>query len=141
MSNLLAKFIGASGLPKMDVVGSADPYFVAKIDDHITFVYAWRSSYLCHSLTPAVCSSTVKTNTLTPVWNEVWRVKNVPVTADLLVEVFDKDDGAPHDDYIGKFKTTITAGAKEAEIEGPLLRRNRGTFWLKVWLLFPLYVS
>jgi hypothetical protein len=26
------KFIGASGLPKMDVVGSADPYFVAKLD-------------------------------------------------------------------------------------------------------------
>ncbi|KAK0195427.1 C2-domain-containing protein [Armillaria mellea] len=112
--DLSIQFIGASGLPKMDVVGSADPYFVAKIDDHITLV------------------STVKTNTLTPVWNEVWRVKNVPVTADLLVEVFDKDDGAPHDDYIGKFKTTITAGAKEAEIEGPLLRRNRGTFWLKI---------
>lgn len=68
-------------------------------------------------------------------------MKNVPVTADLLVEVFDKDDGAPHDDYIGKFKTTITPGAKEAEIEGPLLRRNRGTFWLKVWFSFRLYVS
>lgn len=39
LSNLLAKFIGASGLPKMDVVGSADPYFVAKIDDHISLVY------------------------------------------------------------------------------------------------------
>lgn len=112
--DLSIQFIGASGLPKMDVVGSADPYFVAKIDDHITLV------------------STVKTNTLMPVWNEVWRVKNVPVTADLRIEVFDKDDGAPHDDYIGKFKTTVTAGAKEAEIEGPLLRRNRGTFWLKI---------
>jgi hypothetical protein len=32
------KFIGARGLPKMDVVGSADPYFVASIDDEITFV-------------------------------------------------------------------------------------------------------
>ena len=33
-----AKFIGANGLPKMDVVGSADPYFVASIDDKISFV-------------------------------------------------------------------------------------------------------
>ena len=32
------QFIGARGLPKMDVVGSADPYFVASIDDKITFV-------------------------------------------------------------------------------------------------------
>jgi hypothetical protein len=32
------KFIGASGLPRLDVVGSCDPYFVAKIDDKITYV-------------------------------------------------------------------------------------------------------
>ena len=32
------QFIGASGLPKMDLVGSCDPYFVAKIDDAISFV-------------------------------------------------------------------------------------------------------
>lgn len=32
------QFIGARGLPKVDVVGSADPYFVASIDDEITFV-------------------------------------------------------------------------------------------------------
>lgn len=31
-------FIGASGLPKMDVIGSADPYFVAKLDKALTFV-------------------------------------------------------------------------------------------------------
>ncbi|KAJ8699089.1 hypothetical protein PTI98_002243 [Pleurotus ostreatus] len=78
-------------------------------------------------------SSTVQINTLTPVWNEVWRVKNVPFLADLEVELLDKDDGAPHDDYIGKFKTTIRPGAKEVDIEGPVLsRRSRGTFWLKI---------
>lgn len=77
-------------------------------------------------------SSTVKINTLTPVWNETWRVKNVPITSDLYVEVLDKDVGAPIDDYIGKFKTSVAAGAKEQEIEGPLFRRDRGTFWLKV---------
>lgn len=31
-------FIGANGIPKMDVVGSADPYFVAKLDNRVSFV-------------------------------------------------------------------------------------------------------
>ncbi|GLB35678.1 putative protein kinase C conserved region 2 (CalB) [Lyophyllum shimeji] len=108
------QFIGASGLPRLDVVGSCDPYFVANIDEKISFV------------------SAVKADTLAPVWNELWRVKNVPAVADLRVQLLDKDDGAPHDDYIGKFKTSIAKGAKEVEIEGPLLRKARGTFWLKI---------
>lgn len=36
--DLSIQFIGASNLPKMDIVGLADPYFVAKLDDQITFV-------------------------------------------------------------------------------------------------------
>ncbi|KAJ4479125.1 hypothetical protein J3R30DRAFT_3289485 [Lentinula aciculospora] len=112
--DLVIKFIGASGIPKLDVVGTADPYFVAKIDDRVSMV------------------STVKMNTLTPVWNETWRVKNVPITSDILVEVLDKDFGSPIDDFVGKFKTSVAAGAKELEIEGPLFRRDRGTFWLKI---------
>ena len=36
--DLSIQFIGASNLPKMDIVGLADPYFVAKLDDKITFV-------------------------------------------------------------------------------------------------------
>lgn len=44
----------------------------------------------------------------------------------------DKDEGTMTDDYIGKFETTVSAGAKEAEIQGPMLRRDRGNFWLKV---------
>lgn len=31
-------FIGASGIPKMDVVGTADPYIIAKLDDNIKYV-------------------------------------------------------------------------------------------------------
>ncbi|EAU89347.2 hypothetical protein CC1G_03612 [Coprinopsis cinerea okayama7 len=114
--DLEIQFIGANGLPKMDVVGSADPYFVAKLDDRITFV------------------SNVIKNTLSPVWNEVWRVKNVPSTASLRVEVWDKDEGSATDDYIGKSLTSVTAAAKELEIEAPsiALRKSRGTFWLKV---------
>ncbi|KJA12855.1 hypothetical protein HYPSUDRAFT_210058 [Hypholoma sublateritium FD-334 SS-4] len=41
--NLTIQFIGASGLAKMDVVGSADPYFVAEIDIEISFVYVQLS--------------------------------------------------------------------------------------------------
>jgi hypothetical protein len=32
-------FIGASGIPKMDVVGTADPYFIAKLDDQVKYVW------------------------------------------------------------------------------------------------------
>ncbi|KAF7974235.1 hypothetical protein HWV62_13118 [Athelia sp. TMB] len=114
MVDLVIQFIGANGLPKMDVVGSADPYFIAKLDDHCHFV------------------STVISDTLGPVWNETWRVKNVPSTATLSVRVMDKDNDAPTDDYIGKFETSVTAGAKEVEILGPILKRTRGHFWLKI---------
>ncbi|KAH9483458.1 hypothetical protein JR316_0002926 [Psilocybe cubensis] len=112
--DLQIQFIGASGLPKMDVVGTADPYFIANLDDKITFV------------------STVKQNILSPVWNEVWRVKNVPAIADLEIKVMDKDEGSMTDGYIGKAKTSVNAGARELEITGPLLRRSRGTIWVKI---------
>ncbi|KAF5318159.1 hypothetical protein D9619_012110 [Psilocybe cf. subviscida] len=112
--DLSIQFIGASGLPKMDVVGSADPYFVAKIDGRISFV------------------STVKQDTLAPVWNEVWRVNNVPKTADLVIKFLDKDEGSLTDDFIGSVKTSVSHGAKELEIESALLKRTRGTFWLKI---------
>ena len=73
-------------------------------------------------------------NTLSPVWNEYWKVKNVPSYANLEVEVLDKDDGTITDDIVGHFNTTIAPGAKELTIESSSLRlgKNRGTFWLKV---------
>lgn len=37
-SDLTIQFIGASGLPKMDVVGSADPYFKADLGGQISIV-------------------------------------------------------------------------------------------------------
>ncbi|KAL1947107.1 hypothetical protein VTO73DRAFT_14068 [Trametes versicolor] len=112
--DLTIQFIGASNLPKMDVVGTADPYFIAKLDERLSFV------------------STVKPNTLSPVWNELWKIKNVPNTATLVVEVLDKDNGTITDDHIGKFSTPVTDGAKEFTIESLSLRRNRGNFWLKI---------
>lgn len=111
--DMTIQFIGASGLPKMDVVGSADPFFIAKIDDKIKYI------------------STVKVSTQAPVWNELWHVKNVPNTAALDVVVLDKDDGKT-DDVIGRFHTSLSPGAKEVEIEGTITGRLKGTFWLKV---------
>jgi hypothetical protein len=37
-NDLTIQFIGANGLPKMDVVGSADPYFIADLDSKISIV-------------------------------------------------------------------------------------------------------
>ncbi|VDC07237.1 unnamed protein product [Peniophora sp. CBMAI 1063] len=111
--DLSIQFIGASGLPKMDLVGTADPFFVAKLDDNISYI------------------STVQPGTQAPVWNESWHVKNVPSTAGLNVTVYDKDNGRL-DDVIGTFHTTINPGAKECEIEGTITGRTKGTFWLKI---------
>lgn len=36
--DLTIQFIGANGIPKMDVVGSADPYFIADLDGHVSIV-------------------------------------------------------------------------------------------------------
>ncbi|KAH8100393.1 hypothetical protein BXZ70DRAFT_1000487 [Cristinia sonorae] len=113
--DLSIHFIGASGLPKMDVIGSADPYFVAKLDSALTFV------------------STVKSNTLAPVWNEYWRIRNVPVGAKLRIEVMDKDNGTVTDDFIGEVETNIKAGARELTLEASGFRSiSRGTMWIKI---------
>jgi hypothetical protein len=40
--DLTIQFIGARDLPKMDVVGSADPYFIARLDDKISMVQVRR---------------------------------------------------------------------------------------------------
>ncbi|THU91395.1 hypothetical protein K435DRAFT_780765 [Dendrothele bispora CBS 962.96] len=145
--DLEIQFIGASNLPRMDAFGLSDPYFVASLHSHVdaptesTPSYAsTSSSSSSHSSSRISFVSTVQPHTLTPVWNELWRIRNVPSTADLVVEILDKDVGAPRDDYIGKFKVSVNPGAKECEIEGPALdlgkvvglRKDRGTFWLKI---------
>ena len=55
----------------------------------------------------------------------------MPSDAELKVQVLDKDDG-PKDDYIGRFTTNVEPGAKEEEILGRILKKSKGTFWLKV---------
>jgi len=114
--DLTFRFIGASGLPPMDVGGSSDPYFVASLDDTISF------------------TSSVKPRTLTPVWNAEWFVKNVPVTAQLEVKLYDKDNGAVRDDFIGKFKLGLQEGAREVRIESSA-GAQMGTMWLEVRII------
>ncbi|CAF1356260.1 unnamed protein product [Rotaria sordida] len=71
----------------MDVSGHADPYFIAKIDDRISF------------------TSTILSNTATPKWNdEKWIVRNIPLNAKLTVKIYDKDDSKILDNYIGGFE-------------------------------------
>ncbi|KAH9842409.1 uncharacterized protein C8Q71DRAFT_202358 [Rhodofomes roseus] len=113
-NDLVIQFQGASGLPKMDVVGSADPYFVAKLDGKLQYI------------------SSVKENTLSPAWNEAWRIKNVPQGAVLAVEVMDKDSNSLTDGYVGQFRLEVSSGEKELRIEDRVLKRNRGTFQLKM---------
>ncbi|PCH38492.1 hypothetical protein WOLCODRAFT_64481 [Wolfiporia cocos MD-104 SS10] len=112
--DITIQFISASGLPKMDIVGSADPYFVAKLDDRVKFV------------------SSVNTGTRSPVWDESWRVKNVPENAALVVEVLDKDSKNLTDGYVGHFCTDISSGEKELHIRDKALKRHRGTFYLAI---------
>ena len=38
--DLTIHFIGATGLPKTDVAGSSDPYFIARLDGQIEYTYA-----------------------------------------------------------------------------------------------------
>lgn len=63
LADVSIQFIGASGLPKMDIVGLADPYFVAKIDNCITFVYyfhvrAFLLPQLKYTVLGRMCSRT-----------------------------------------------------------------------------------
>lgn len=116
------RFIGASGLPKVDVIGTADPYFRASMGGQLQY------------------TSTVKENTLTPVWNEIWHIKNVPTTADIEVRVFDKDPG-PRDDAIGMFHANVVPGAKEYEIQSLMTKRNKGTFWLEIETREPTHAT
>ncbi|CAN8105732.1 unnamed protein product [Discula destructiva] len=120
--DLTIRFLGASGLPKLDAVGSADPYFRASIDGRLQY------------------TSNVKENTLTPVWNETWHIKNVPATADLEVRVYDKDAG-PLDDTIGMFHASVADGAREFAIESLMTKRKKGTFWLEMDVNDPTHAA
>ncbi|CAF4155060.1 unnamed protein product [Adineta steineri] len=109
------KFHGAQNLPKMDLIGTADPYFRAQIDDgQIEFI------------------SSCTVNTLNPIWNEEWIVRNVPSTGKLFVTVYDKDDDTIYDDYIGNFQIDLKPVENEfITIYGPG-NIKRGVFELTI---------
>lgn len=108
------KFIGASDLARVHVIGMMNPCFRATLDDKVSY------------------TSSIKLNTLSPVWDETWIVKTVPSTATLSVVVREVENGALVDNDIGVFRTTVSPGTKEVEIVGKRLGRSKGTFWLNI---------
>ncbi|CAF1314102.1 unnamed protein product [Rotaria sp. Silwood1] len=84
--DVIIKFYSAKNLPKTDLVGHCDPYFIANIDHQILY------------------TSTILSNTSKPIWKDEERiVRNIPSTAKLIVKIYDKDDEKLADDYIGRF--------------------------------------
>ncbi|KND01060.1 uncharacterized protein SPPG_04152 [Spizellomyces punctatus DAOM BR117] len=105
-------FIGARDLPKMDIIGTADPYFRATIDNCISY-----------------CSTCIS-NTLTPTWNETWKVNNVPSNAILYISVWDKDLHVPNDEIVGKCQTPLEPTTHTLPLT--LSTRHRGTITLSI---------
>ena len=80
--------------------------------------------------------SNIIRNTSAPEWeNEEWIVRNIPQQAKLTVQIFDKDDEKPVDDYIGRFviKDLIdsTPPPKGYKILGAF-GQNNGRFHLSI---------
>ncbi|CAF3354738.1 unnamed protein product [Rotaria sp. Silwood2] len=116
--DVIIQFHSAEDIPKMDVFGHADPYFIAKIDDQIAF------------------TSTILSNTATPKWDdEKWIVRNIPLNAILIVKIYDKDDAKLFDDYIGKFEVlnliNYHASITGHKVIGPF-NRYHGFFHLSI---------
>ncbi|KAG8878267.1 hypothetical protein FRB97_002666 [Tulasnella sp. 331] len=106
-------FISAH-VPKSDPGGLSDPYFKAELDGKIGY------------------TSTAQKQTLTPQWNEVWHVKNVPRDGVLRVKVYDKDESYMKDDYIGDFAVTIGEGGQsEQDITGRMGKKH-GPFKINI---------
>lgn len=80
--------------------------------------------------------STIISNTANPIWeNEKWIVRNIPLNAKLTVKVYDKDDDAINDDFIGEFEIlnliNYHAPPKGHEILGSF-NRQHGYFHLSI---------
>ncbi|CAF3893529.1 unnamed protein product, partial [Adineta steineri] len=73
-------FHSSQNFSKMNTIGYVNPYFVATIDDQISF-------------------------TSTSKWNdEEWIIRNIPRNAKLLVKVCNKNEKGSDDNYIGEFE-------------------------------------
>ncbi|KAI9092608.1 hypothetical protein DFS34DRAFT_632465 [Phlyctochytrium arcticum] len=107
------RFLGATDLPKMDLIGTADPYFRANVDESISY-----------------CSTCIY-NTLTPTWNELWVVRNIPADAKLNLTVYDKDVHLPADELVGMVTIPIVGSAVSQALNlQTILHKSRGTFYL-----------
>ncbi|GIL43760.1 hypothetical protein Vafri_1390 [Volvox africanus] len=96
---------GCEGLPRMDLVGHADPYFIFRItspDGAQAFNY----------------KSSVIYNTGEPIWDEEICLRNVPLNSNCLFQIIDKDHLST-DDTIGSCQlaldlATIMAASRSA---------------------------
>ncbi|CAF3832275.1 unnamed protein product [Rotaria sordida] len=116
--DLVIRFLYAEDLPRMDVIGTTDSYFIAKLDDEISY------------------RSLIVTNTLSPQWkDEEWIIRNVPLNAKLTIEIYDKDDDSLNDDYIGQIEI-IDLSNYQAPREGHRILdsfgRYKGRFHLTI---------
>ncbi|CAF1240772.1 unnamed protein product [Rotaria sordida] len=116
--DLVIRFLYAEDLPRMDVIGTTDSYFIAKLDDEISY------------------RSLIVTNTLSPQWkDEEWIIRNVPLNAKLTIEIYDKDDDSLNDDYIGQIEI-IDLSNYQAPREGHRIldsfSRYKGRFHLTI---------
>ncbi|CAF1096146.1 unnamed protein product [Adineta steineri] len=116
--DVIIEFHSAEDIPKMDVIGHADPYFIASIDDQISY------------------TSSIIPNTGTPKWeDEKWIVRNIPADAKLTVKVYDKDEDTVSDDHVGDFEIDnlidYNAPPNGHEILGPSNHKN-GYFHLSI---------
>ncbi|CAF1416522.1 unnamed protein product [Rotaria magnacalcarata] len=116
--DVVIRFLSAENLPTMDLLGGADPYFIAKFEDEISYM------------------STIQSNTLSPKWvDEEWIVRNIPHNAKLTVFVYDKDDNSLNDDFIGQFEIGDLPNYKSLPEGHQILDSNggdRGHFHLTI---------
>ncbi|UJR32839.1 hypothetical protein I4U23_020301 [Adineta vaga] len=116
--DVIIKFHSAKDLPKTFLVRHTDPYFIAKLDQQLSY------------------TSAIASKTSSPIWNdEEWVVRNIPINAKLSVKVYDKDDDKLIDNYIGNFDIldliNYTAPLEGHKISGPFGQHN-GNFYLSI---------
>jgi len=98
---LRVNVISAKNLPRMDLIGSSDPYVVLKLGTRV----------------PQESKTKVITNTLNPCWEENFVFEVTNATSVLRVEVWD-DDMVGENDQIGYFDIALKHLAHEEIVTG-----------------------
>ncbi|CAF0828789.1 unnamed protein product [Adineta steineri] len=150
--DVIIEFHSAEDIPKMDVIGHADPYFIAnEIQGSYDVIIEFHSAedipkmdvighadpYFIASIDDQISyTSSIIPNTGTPKWeDEKWIVRNIPADAKLTVKVYDKDEDTVSDDHVGDFEIDnlidYNPPPNGHEILGPSNHKN-GYFHLSI---------